>query len=43
MIKTFSGILIGMGVSNALLATAVVAVSVIVIHIGVKAFCGDCQ
>jgi hypothetical protein len=43
MLKTFSGILIGMGVSNALLATAVVAVSVIVIHIGIKAFCEDCQ
>jgi hypothetical protein len=43
MVKTFSGILIGMGVSNALLATAVVAVSVIVIHIGIKAFCEDCQ
>jgi 2-keto-3-deoxy-galactonokinase len=43
MLKTFSGILIGMGVSNALLATAVVAVSVIVIHIGIKAFCEDCE
>ena len=43
MLTTFSGILIGMGVSNALLATAVVAVSVIVIHIGIKAFCEDCQ
>jgi hypothetical protein len=43
MLKTFSGILIGMGISNALLATAVVAVSVIVIHIGIKAFCEDCQ
>jgi hypothetical protein len=43
MLKTFSGVLIGMGISNALLATAVVAVSVIVIHIGVKAFCEDCQ
>ena len=43
MVNTFSGILIGMGVSNALLATAVVAVSVIVIHIGIKAFCEDCE
>ena len=43
MLNTFSGILIGMGVSNALLATAVVAVSVIVIHIGIKAFCEDCE
>lgn len=43
MVNTFSGILIGMGISNALLATAVVAVSVIVIHIGIKAFCEDCQ
>lgn len=43
MVNTFSGILIGMGVSNAFLATAVVAVSVIVIHIGIKAFCEDCE
>ncbi len=43
MLKTFGGILIGMGVSNAWLATAVVAVSVIVIHIGIKAFCEDCE
>lgn len=43
MLKTFSGILIGMGVSNALLATAAVSVSVIVIHIGIKAFCEDCE
>jgi hypothetical protein len=43
MVKTFGGILIGMGVSNAFLATFVVAVSVIVIHIGIKAFCEDCQ
>ncbi|MFI3218571.1 MAG: hypothetical protein QX189_05560 [Methylococcales bacterium] len=43
MVNTFSGILIGMGVSSAFLATAVVAVSVIVIHIGIKAFCEDCQ
>ena len=43
MLNTSSGILIGMGVSNAFLATFVVAVSVIVIHIGIKAFCADCQ
>lgn len=42
MLKTFGGILIGMGVSDTWLATAVVAVSVIVIHIGIKAFCEDC-
>lgn len=38
MLKTFSRILIGMGVSNAFLATAVVAV-----HIDIKAFCEDCE
>ena len=43
MVNTFSGILIGMVISNALLGTAVVAVSVIVIHITIKAFCEDCE
>jgi 16S rRNA C1402 N4-methylase RsmH len=42
MLKTFGGLLVGLGVSSAFLAMAVVAVSVIVIHIGIKAFCEDC-
>ena len=43
MLNTFSVILISMGISNPFLARAVVTVSVIVIHIGIKAFCEDCQ
>jgi hypothetical protein len=43
MIKTFSGVLIGMGISNAFLATALVAVSVIVLHIGITVYCEDCE
>jgi hypothetical protein len=33
----------GLGLTAAPLQTAVVAVSVIVVHIGIKAFCEDCE
>lgn len=39
--KNFSPVLIAMGFSGVLLETLVVAVGVIVIHIGLKAFCEE--
>ena len=43
MLKNFGGVLAGLGLTAAPLQTAVIAVSVIVIHIGIKAFCEDCK
>lgn len=43
MLKNFGGVLTGLGLTAAPLQTAVVVVSVIVIHIGIKAFCEDCE
>ncbi|MGZ4967928.1 MAG: hypothetical protein ACXV8O_08520 [Methylobacter sp.] len=43
MLKHFGGILAGMGLTSAPLQTAVVAVSVIVLHLGIKAICEDCE
>lgn len=43
MLKNFGGVLAGLGLTSAPLQTAVVVVSVIVIHIGIKAFCEDCE
>ena len=43
MLKNFGGVLAGLGLTAAPLQTAVVVVSVIVIHIGIKAFCEDCE
>ena len=43
MLKNFGGVLAGLGLTAAPLQTAVVAVSVIVVHIGIKAFCEDCE
>ena len=40
-ISTFKGILAGLGLSGNVLPTAIVAVTVIVLHIGVKAFCDE--
>ena len=43
MLVIFGGILSGIGLPAAALHTTVVAVSVIVFHIGIKAFCEDCE
>ena len=43
MLKSFGGVLAGLGLTAAPLQTAVVVVSVIVIHIGIKAFCEECE
>ena len=40
-ISTFKGILTGLGLSGNVVPTAIVAVTVIVLHIGVKAFCDE--
>ncbi|MDG3495975.1 MULTISPECIES: hypothetical protein [Pseudanabaena] len=40
-ISTFKGILAGLGLSGNVLPTVIVAVTVIVLHIGVKAFCDE--
>jgi hypothetical protein len=40
-ISTFKGILTGLGLSGNVLPTVIVAVTVIVLHIGVKAFCDE--
>ncbi|MFZ2724744.1 MAG: hypothetical protein WAX77_00660 [Methylococcaceae bacterium] len=42
-LKTVGTILLGMGVSSAFLQAAVVAVSTIILHVGIKAFCEDCE
>jgi hypothetical protein len=39
MLKTFGGILLGMGLAGNALATAAVAVSVYILYLGVEAFC----
>jgi hypothetical protein len=43
MLVIFGGILSGIGLPAAAIQTTVVAVSVIVLHIGIKAFCADCE
>lgn len=43
MLKTFGGVLMGMGVTTAFMQTAVIAVSVIVLHLGIKVICADCN
>jgi len=40
-ISTFKGILTGLGLSGNVLPTVIVAITVIVLHIGVKAFCDE--
>jgi hypothetical protein len=40
-LKTFGGILVAMGITGATLQTVVVAITVIVLHIGVKAICTE--
>ena len=40
-ISAFKGILAGLGLSGNVLPTVIVAVTVIVLHIGVKAFCDE--
>ncbi len=40
-ISAFKGILTGLGLSGNVLPTVIVAVTVIVLHIGVKAFCDE--
>ena len=41
LLKTFGGILVGMGLTGSPLQVAVVAVAVYVLYIGVKAFCEE--
>lgn len=41
MLKSFGGVLAGMGLTSAPLQTAVIAVSVIVLHLGIKAICEE--
>jgi hypothetical protein len=43
MINHFGSVLAGWGLASAPLQTAVVVVSVLVLHIGIKAFCEDCE
>ncbi len=43
MLVIFGSVLTGMGLPPAVLSATAVAVSVIVLHIGIKAFCEDCQ
>lgn len=43
MVVIFGSILSGIGLPAAAIQTTVVAVSVIVLHIGIKAFCEDCE
>jgi hypothetical protein len=43
MVAIFGGVLSGIGLPAAAIQTTVVAVSVIVLHIGIKAFCEDCE
>jgi hypothetical protein len=43
MLVTFGGVLAGMNVATVALPAVAVTVSVIVIHIGIKAFCEDCE
>jgi hypothetical protein len=39
MLKTFGGILVGMGIAGNALATAAVAISVYILYLGIEAFC----
>jgi hypothetical protein len=39
MLKTFGGILVGMGLAGSTLATVAVAISVYVLYLGIEAFC----
>lgn len=41
MLKTFGGVLVAMGITSTLLQTAVVAVSVIILHLGIKTICEE--
>jgi hypothetical protein len=41
MLKTFGGVLVAMGITSTLLQTAVVAVSVITLHLGIKTICEE--
>jgi hypothetical protein len=41
IVKTFGGILVGMGLSGSALQIAVVAIAVYVIYLGVEAFCRE--
>jgi hypothetical protein len=41
MLKTFGGILVGMGVQGAVLQTLLVTVIVVIVHISLKAFCEE--
>lgn len=41
MLKTFGGVLVAMGIASTLLQTAVVAVSVIILHLGIKTICEE--
>jgi hypothetical protein len=43
MVAIFGGVLSGIGLPAAALQTTVVAVSVVVLHIGIKAFCEECE
>jgi hypothetical protein len=41
IVKTFGGILVGMGLSGSALQIAVVAIAVYVLYLGVEAFCRE--
>jgi hypothetical protein len=41
MLKTFGGLLVGLGLAGNPLAVVSVAISVYVLHLGVEAFCAD--
>lgn len=43
LLLTFGGVLSGMGLTAVALQIAAISLSVIVIHIGIKAFCEDCE
>ena len=43
LLLTFGSVLSGMGLTAIALQTATVAVSVIVVHLGIKYFCEDCE
>jgi hypothetical protein len=40
-VKTFGGILVGMGLSGSALQIVVVAIAVYVLYLGVEAFCRE--
>ena len=41
IVKTFGGVLVGMGLSGSVLQIAVVAIAVYVLYLGVEAFCRE--